>query len=187
MVARFLVNRALTFGDLVTDVGTVQKYPLGARREEDGKVYRYVSFDNGSGNVAAAAGSVCYRGIASVTNVDGDQLWKVTSDVSDVDSGFAAGLFISVIADAGFGWILTKGIYATVKKQTGAGNAWLKGDFVVALPSSTSDGKAGRFIIAATTKVSGAEIRRAFERPIGHARAAVSTTTATGRVLIDLE
>ena len=52
--ARLAPALALAFRDAVSDVSTVQYYPLGTRREEDGQVYRYVKFDNGAGNVAAA-------------------------------------------------------------------------------------------------------------------------------------
>lgn len=186
MTESFIASRALSFGDLVTEVSAVQLYPLGTLRVEGDRSYRYVKFNNGAGNVAAAAGAVCYRGIASITNSSTLQQWTVTSDVSDVDSGFAAGLFQSVIADAGFGWILTKGMYATVRKQTGSGHGWTKGDCILALHSSTSDGKAGRWIATAANS-STASIRRLVERPIGHARATVSSTTATGRVFVDLE
>lgn len=183
MVEKFLNNRVLSFDDLVTDVNTKQLYPLGTRREEDGNIYRYVRFDNGAGNVAAAAGAVCYRGITSVTT--SGHFWRVTSDVSDVDAAFAAGIFVSVIADAGYGWIQTKGYYATVKKQTGSGNGWVKGDVLLALPSSTADGKAGRWITTAT--ITTAPVRRLVERQIGYARVAVSSTTASGKAFIDLE
>jgi hypothetical protein len=184
-MAKENTGQALVFGDLVTDVSASQLYVLGTRRDEDGQIYRYVKFDNGAGNVAAAAGALCYRGIASVTNSASLQMWTVTSDVSDVDSAFAAGVFVSVIADAGFGWILTRGNYATVKKQTGSGNAWVKGDCILALPSSTADGKAGRWITTAT--ITTAPVRRLVERQVGFARAAVSTTTASGKAFIELD
>ncbi len=185
MTESFLANRALSFGDLTTDVSATQLYPLGTLRVEGDRSFRYVKFNNGAGNVAAAAGAVCYRGIASITNSSTLQHWTVTSDVSDVDSAFAAGLFQGVIADGGFGWILTKGMYATAKKQTGSGNGWTKGDCLLALPSSTADGKVGRWVTTAT--ITTAPVRRLVERQIGYARVTVSSTTASGRMFVDLE
>ena len=100
----------LAFGEAVTDTGnTTQQYPLGTIRMEETsdavgiETYRYVYFTNGAGNVAAAAGALCYRG---VTQADP---WDVTSDVSDVDSAFAVGVFQSVLVDATYGWVKTKG------------------------------------------------------------------------------
>lgn len=182
------IATAIAYGDLVTSTGSAtQLYPRGTARTEETSVnvgmetYRYVYFDNGTGNVAAAAGAVAYRGVTAA------RPWEVTSDVSDVDSAFAAGAFQSILVDTQYGWIKTKGYQSNVKKLTGAGNAWLKGDYLFALGSTTSDGRAGRIKLVATTKVSGAEIRAILERSVGHAAAAVSSTTATGGVYLDLE
>ena len=121
----------MAFGDLVADVATSsgQKYPLGTRREEEGKVYRYVSMETGTGAVAAIAGNLAYH-------VDG--LWDVTMDVSDVDRNLVAGVFLSVIADEGYGWIQTGGRHATVK--TNGDDDIAKGDAVIA--SAAGDGTA---------------------------------------------
>lgn len=177
----------LAFGEAVTDTGnTTQQYPLGTIRMEETsdavgiETYRYVYFTNGAGNVAAAAGALCYRG---VTQADP---WDVTSDVSDVDSAFAVGVFQSVLVDATYGWVKTKGYEASLLRATGV--KWAKGDQLHAAPAATDDGKAERIDIAATTKVSGAELRTALEAPVGFAAAAsASTTNTTGAAYIDLE
>ena len=44
-----------------------------------------------------------------------------------------------------------------------------------------------RIKLAATTKVSGAELRAALERHVGYAAATVSSTTATGAAYIEME
>jgi hypothetical protein len=97
-------NVPLVYGDddLVTTVYTAQKFPLHQYREEDGKGYRFVKFDNGSGNVASAANGVAYW--------LGTTVGTVTMDVSDADVNSVAGVFQAVIADAGYGWIQTRGL-----------------------------------------------------------------------------
>ena len=39
---------ALFYGDAVTATGSTQLYPLGTRREQEGKTYRYVKFETGA-------------------------------------------------------------------------------------------------------------------------------------------
>lgn len=175
------------FTDTVDSTGNATAlYPLGALRIEETSAavgvehYRYVYFDNGSA-VAAAAGALCYRGVTAA------EPWDVTSDVSTVDSAFAVGVFQSVITDTYYGWVKTKGYQSNVKKATGAGNSFVKGDYLYALGAATDDGRAGRIKLASTTKLTGAEIRALLERHIGYAAAAVSTTTATGGVYLELE
>lgn len=178
------------FTDEVTSTGSASAlYPLGSVRVEENSTssqgvctYRYVYFDNGSGNVAAAAGALCY--VASTTAAE---QWDVTSDVSTTDSGLAKGAFQSILTDTYYGWIKTKGYQVNVKKRTGAGSAWVKGDYLHAFGAATDDGRAGRIVLAATTKTSGAELRALLERHVGYAAAAVSSTTATGGAYLELE
>lgn len=177
----------LIFVDEVTSTGSATAlYPLGAVRHEEASAdagvytYRYVVFDNGTA-VAAASGAVAYRGD---TQAD---FWDVTSDVSDVDSAFACGLFQSVLTDLYYGWVLTKGYVTNLRKKTGSGFGWTKGDYLYASGEATDDGEAVRIKLAATTKVSGAEFRAALERGIGFAATTVSSTTATGAAYINLE
>src|SRR5262245_6807319 len=122
------IANAITFSDLVSSTGSATAlYPLGMRREEEtsaavgAEVYRYVYFDNGSGNVAAAAGALCYRGVTQA------RPWEVTSDVSTVKSSYVAGVFQSVLADTQYGWVKTKGYEASLKKSTGSGFGWTAG------------------------------------------------------------
>lgn len=107
-------HSSVQFTDAVTDTrtstqGAQSGYSLGLYREEDGRGYRYVQFDNGAGNVAAVVGNLCYQ---STTGAD---LYKVTMDVSDSDRNAVMGVFVSIIPDLGYGWIQTKGYFATVK------------------------------------------------------------------------
>jgi hypothetical protein len=69
----------------------------------DGKIYKFVLFNDGSGNVAAVVGNVCYY-LAET----GAETFTVTSDVSD-SSYVGAGVFQSVPADGEYCWIQVKG------------------------------------------------------------------------------
>ena len=103
----------------------------GTYREEDGKGYRFVLFNNGAGNVAAVSGNLAYIRSAS-------DPWDVTMDVSDSDRNLVCGVFLSVPADLGYCWIQTKGYHATVK--TNADDDIAKGDAIIA--SAAGDGTA---------------------------------------------
>ncbi len=70
---------------------------------QDGRIYKFVLFNNGSGNVAAVAGNVCYY-LAET----GAETWTVTSDLSD-SSYVGAGVFQSVPADGEYCWVQVKG------------------------------------------------------------------------------
>lgn len=95
----------IIYGDLVTDTATTPKYALWTKRVEDGKAYRYVQFDNGAGNVASVDGKLAYFQTTGYTSGVPD----VTMDVSDTDRNHVCGVFVSVIADASYGWIQTGG------------------------------------------------------------------------------
>jgi len=168
-----LTNLAVSFKDAVTDVGTVLLYPLGTLREENGKRYRYVTVNDAT--VAAAAGKVALT--------VGTTPHNVCCDVSDTDAGLVAGVFVSVIANGGYGWILVEGYYAGVSKMA---HAWVKGDAIFAATSSTSDGKAfnWKFIAASTTNTITAARFKLARGFLGNAAAAVSSTTATGGVYV---
>lgn len=168
------------FGDAVGDIGTKLLYPLGTKREEGGNTYRYV--ERNDATVTLAADVLVYRGSTQAT------FWEVTGDVSDADSAFAAGVIKGAVADDGFGWMLTKGYVAALKKKTGTAEySWVKGDVLCAAQAATDDGRASRLVIAASTKVSAAELRTALERPIGHAAALATKASLTGAAYIDLE
>jgi len=122
-------NVPAVWTDAVADTGTTLLYSLGMVRHEDGKIYRYRQFDNGSGDVAAVSGNLAYFI---------DNGLKVTMDVSDTDRNLVAGVFISVPADAAYCWVQTGGRHATVK--TNGDDDVAKGDAIIA--SAAGDGTA---------------------------------------------
>lgn len=71
-----------------------------------GKIYKFVKFNNGVGNVAAVAGNVCYY--YAVSGTSAGQTTEVTMDVTD-SGGIGAGVFQSVPADGEYCWIQIKG------------------------------------------------------------------------------
>lgn len=92
------------FNGELTRVDTTKKETLGVvRMDKTGKVYKYVKYSKGGDSVAAVANKMVeYHGD------DGMDDFEVTMDFSSGD-GIAAGMLLAVIADAGFGWIQTKG------------------------------------------------------------------------------
>lgn len=68
-----------------------------------GKVYKFVKFNNGSGDVAAVAGNMAYY-LAET----GAETFTVTSDLSD-SAYIGAGMFMSVPADGEYCWIQVSG------------------------------------------------------------------------------
>jgi len=73
---------------------------------QDGKVYKFVKFNNGVGDVAAVVGNVCYY--YAVSGVSAGQITEVTMDVTD-SGGVSAGVFQSIPADGEYCWIQIKG------------------------------------------------------------------------------
>lgn len=69
----------------------------------DGKVYKFVLFNNGTGNVAAVVGNFAYYWAET-----GAETWTVTMDLSD-SSGVGAGVFQSIPADGEYCWIQVAG------------------------------------------------------------------------------
>lgn len=103
-MATYYTNAVLAFGsdDEVTDVYTVQKFPLGTYREEDGKGYRFVKLNDA--DVTVAANKLLYHvGGTSAT------AYVVTQDVSDSDRNLVIGVAQGVITNGGYGWAQTKG------------------------------------------------------------------------------
>lgn len=68
-----------------------------------GKVYKFVLFSDGTGNVAAVAGNMVYY-VAQT----GAETFTVTSDLSD-SSGVGAGMLMSAPADGEYCWIQVAG------------------------------------------------------------------------------
>jgi hypothetical protein len=94
-------------GVLLTANDSAPKFTLGqVYRAQDGKQYKYVLHNNGAGNVAAAAGNMCYYYAPS--GASAGAYTTVTSDLSD-SAGVAAGAWQEVITDGYYGWIQTKG------------------------------------------------------------------------------
>jgi len=71
-----------------------------------GKIYKFVKFNNGAGNVAAVVGNVCYY--YAVSGASAGQTTEVTMDLTD-SGGIGAGVFQSVPADGEYCWIQIKG------------------------------------------------------------------------------
>ncbi len=72
----------------------------------DGKVYKFVIYDTGSGPVAAVSGNVAY--FYAPGGVSAGLTTTVTSDLSD-SAGAGAGVLQSAPTDGQYCWIQTKG------------------------------------------------------------------------------
>ena len=108
-----------------------------------GKTYMYVKFDNGVGNVAAAAGNLAY--VHSLAQWDpATGLAQVTSDQSDGLGGGAAttsivaGVFVNIPTDLRFTFIQCGGKRVDVNCAA----TIVAGDSFV---SSATDGQAGEY------------------------------------------
>jgi len=163
-------NSVISFGDddQVTDTYTYQAFPLGLYREEDGKGYRFVKYDNGSGDVASVAGNLAYRINDTTTLAD---VWEVTMDVSDTSRNKVCGVFAAVIADGSYGWIQTKGA-CTV--NTNGDDDIAEGDAVI---SANADGTADS-VLAGTAPT---------HKVVGFAQAADVDGSNTVVVFLELE
>jgi hypothetical protein len=178
-----------SFGEDVTTTGdSIQRYALGTLREEESSTaaqgcfsYRYV-YKNET-TVTAAAGGLAYAG-GTLGNY-----WEVGMDISDVKPGFARGVFQSALGDTKYGWIMTRGYTASLKKRIGTNRNWLQGEFLVATDAASGDGMAEAWVSASTgeSKVSGDEVHRALERIIGFAASTALSTTLAGKAYVDLE
>lgn len=77
-------------------------------RLSNGKVYKYVQYNQGAGTIAAVAGNIVgYYAPAGDFAAENYTNNIVTSDVSDALVG--AGVLQAVIPHTGYGWIQTKG------------------------------------------------------------------------------
>tara|TARA_B100000686_G_scaffold345683_1_gene430723 strand:- start:1409 stop:1864 length:456 start_codon:yes stop_codon:yes gene_type:complete len=112
--------------DLVSDSVEFELGSIG--QTSDGKVYKWVQYDTGSGSVAAASGNVAYY-----YTLDGYKNNQVSSDLSDsVEIG--AGVLQSAPTDGQYCWIQIKGA-ATLTTALTAG---ADGDPLT--PTGSSDG-----------------------------------------------
>jgi len=71
--------------------------------------WKYVQFDNGSGNVASATNMVVYYLVATVTG------GKVTNDVSDSDINHVAGVMPVSMTDLYYGWMQIGGYNSAIR------------------------------------------------------------------------
>lgn len=85
----------------------------------DGRVYKFVLFNNGTDNIAAVSGNASYY-----LSSTGAETWTVTSDLSSSD-GVVAGVFQSAPADGEYCWIQVQGpcTMTTAFTAGAAGNA----------------------------------------------------------------
>jgi hypothetical protein len=119
----------------VTKTHTSEDYALGsltAQTTSTGtKIYKFVLFNNGVGNVAAVAGNFAY--IYAVSGASAGQLTTVTMDLTDTQE-IGAGVFQSVPADGEYCWIQVTGS-ATLTTALTAG-----GDGDPLTPTGSTDG-----------------------------------------------
>ncbi|MEE9510306.1 MAG: hypothetical protein V3V81_07410 [Candidatus Bathyarchaeia archaeon] len=108
----------------------------------DGKVFKYIQYENGAAAVAGVAGEVAYYATVAVGDATGT---IVTSDLSDSDE-VGAGVLQAALTDGAFGWIqvggiatlsiaLTAGVDGDALTPTGAGDGTL--DVNVATAANT--------------------------------------------------
>lgn len=76
------------------------------------RMWKYIQFDNGAGNVTSVAGQVLYSVAASYVGA------KVTNDVSDSDINLVAGVGVTAHTDTYYGWMQVLG-YCTVNTDGG--------------------------------------------------------------------
>lgn len=116
---------------------------LGQVVEEAGKCYRLVQFDNGTGNVASAAGGVAH--------------WKtrasfiVTSDQTDAEASLngVAGGFLGVQTDQYYCFIQMGGTQAVTTDTTqSAGTALIASTTDLTLVATTTNTKGNQLIYA---------------------------------------
>lgn len=73
------------------------------------KIYKYVKFNNGSGNVASATNMVVYYLLSDT------DMTTVTNDVSDSDINQVAGVMPIAMTDLYYGWLQVAGPNAIIR------------------------------------------------------------------------
>ena len=113
---------ASPFGGIANTNDATAKNPLGTLYRYKGNLYRYVKFDNGSGNVAAVAYGVVHWKTLDPTG----GTFTVTSDQTDALAGInsvAGVLGTTVVTDLYFTWIQVSGLVtALVAGSTAIGD-----------------------------------------------------------------
>ena len=89
----------------LTQVDTNPTHKLGSiGMTDDGKVYKYLQYVEGTAAVAGVAGEVAYYYEDS-----GPIDFKVTSDISDCTGDVGAGVLQAAMSDLQYGWFQIKG------------------------------------------------------------------------------
>lgn len=100
----------------VTRIDLTDLEGVGQYRFESGKIYKYIKYNNGAGNIEGILGRVVgYR------LLDGYKTNIVTMDSSDHIGSLAAGVLAASLQDGNFGWVQIKGA-ATVTNAAVAGS-----------------------------------------------------------------
>ena len=92
------------FIQALSETSTVAKDTLGDIRWEGNKVYKYMQFNNGAGNIALLADAV-----VGYYLLDGYKNNVVTMDNSDMTGDVGAGVSQLVMADLDYGWFQIRG------------------------------------------------------------------------------
>lgn len=104
------------FATKLTDTSTTDLEGIGVIRFEGPRVFKWVTYNTGTGTVAAVAGNMtAYHGDNAAVL---DSAADVTSDYTDGTVG--AGVLQAVIANGSYGWIQIKGV-ATLTPALTAG------------------------------------------------------------------
>src|SRR4030065_727454 len=78
---------------------------LGDIRTTNGKGYKFVSYDQAAGEVAAVAGNMAYyKAGFQVTTSRAEMIYDVTSDLSE-SANIGAGMLMAAIPNDDYGWI----------------------------------------------------------------------------------
>lgn len=94
------------FQTKLTDTSTLDLEGIGVIRFEGAKVYKWCTYNSGTGTVAAVAGNtVVYHGDDAVVV---DSACDVTMDYTD--GVICAGAIQAIVASGSYGWVQTKGI-----------------------------------------------------------------------------
>lgn len=90
---------------------TTARNPLGSQMKWKGNIYRYVKFDNGTGNIASAAAGLLYW--LTLTPAASTPVYTATSDASDavISVSGGAGVAKGVVTDLSFTFLATGGTH----------------------------------------------------------------------------
>ena len=124
-------------------------FTVGGAYAINGKVYTYVKFNNGAGNIAAVAGQAAYIHTAAAWSPH-TGLAQVTSDASDAlgADGLAivVGVFRNVITDGQYGFIQSGGVSVDVLNNGEAGDRLLASSTDGQLNEATAGGDVVEYV-----------------------------------------